>query len=365
MDIVIKNRTTSLYGEALSVAAKDGEKELSSGIFTLTEVQYGERKIKTLLAGGIETPVINRRGGCVRTMLEKMHESGAENGCVLGLLHPFSFEFYRKFGYERIADHIIAGFPTSAIDFVPRRCELIPYDETKLPDMIKIYDGFARGRNLLLPRTNASFYEGGGRQTYIYYDNGKPSGYVVVAGSKSLYVNHYTDTVLTVKELAYTSPKALFAIFSFLRMFEGEYDRTELYDCGLCREAEMMLRHGMHTDYKIVPDIMGRVLNSKKLLESHTFPEEPGNFTVCINDTLPTVNGTYIVSYGGGKCEAVNTDTEPDITLSVGVFTQIALGYRALDMKSAAYLPGVEMHGDCTDFFRAFPPVPCGVFEHF
>ncbi|MBQ7700540.1 MAG: GNAT family N-acetyltransferase [Clostridia bacterium] len=365
MEIIIKNRAPSVYGEALSVAAADGGKELSTGIFTLTETQYGKNKIKTLLAGGIETPVIHRRGGCVREMLSKMHAYGAENGCVLALLHPFSFAFYRKFGYERAADHIIAGFPTAVLDFVPRVCELVPYDESKLPDMLKIYESFGKGRNLLLPRTDGSFYAGGGRQTYIYYDGDEPSGYVVIAGSKSMYVNHYTDTVLTVKELAYISPKALKAIFSFLRMFEGEYDRIELYDCGLCREAEMMLKHHMHTDYRTVPDIMGRVLNTKKLLEAHDYPDEPGEFTVCVKDEVPTAGGTYRVSYGGGKREVSATDNEPDITLSVGAFTQIALGFRALDMNGAAYLDGVMMHKECGDFFRAFPPVPCGVFEHF
>ena len=311
MEVVIKNSVPSSYGTALPVAVRDGEKELSTGIFTLTETQYGDKKIKTLLCGGIETPVVNRRGGCVREMIGKMHEYAAENGCVLGLLHPFSFAFYRKFGYERVSDHIIAGFPTSAIDFVPRQCLLVPYDDEKLPDMLKTYNEFSRGRNLLLPRTDNSFDTGGGRQTYIYSGGGEPAGYVVLSGTKSLYVNHYTDTVLTVKELAYTSPDALRAIFSFLRMFEGEYDRIELYDCNLYREAEMMLKHGMHTDYKIIPDVMGRVLNTKKLLLAHAYPDEPGEFTVCVKDALPTVNGTYHVSYGGG-CEVKETEKEPD-----------------------------------------------------
>lgn len=362
MEIIIKGRAPSVYGEALPVAVTEDGKDLSTGIFTLTETPYGKGKIKTLLVGGLETPVVNRRRGCIREMLSYMHAYGAENGAALALLHPFSFGFYRKFGYERVADHVIAGFPVSALDFVPRECDLVLYDETKTSDMISVYSEFSRGRNLLLPRRSAEQYAG--REAYIYYDGGKPAGYVIVSGEKSLCVNRYTDTVLTVKELAYTSPKALKKIFSFLRMFEGEYERIELYDCGLCREAEMMLKHHFHTGYKILPDIMGRALNVKKLLEAHVYPREPGGFTVRVNDTLPTANGTYCVEYGGA-CEVKTVDGEPDITLTAGAFTQIALGYRALDEKSAAYLDGVTVHKDCRDFFRAFPQVPCGVFEHF
>ena len=367
-NIVIKSRTPFLCGEVLSVAAEDENgAKLSSGVFTFTETSYGKGKIKTMLAGGIETPVENRRGGNVRAMLEKMHMTGEKEGAAVALLHPFSFSFYRKFGYERVADHVVIGVPVLSLDFVPRRSRFVPYDEAKLSDMIKIYEKFCRKRNLLLPRYDGSHYTGGGKQAYIYYEDGEPAAYIVVTGRKTLYVNNYVNTALSVNELCYTSPSALKEVFSFLRMFEGEYDRIEFYDGSLCVEVDMTLREYAKADYKIIPDMQARALNTEKMLSSADYHEKEGGFTVRVNDSLPTVNGVFRVEYGGGDCKVTRLDDDADagIALPVTVFTQIIYGYGGYNERNVIYADGVTVSGDCADLFRAFPPRPCGVFEHF
>ena len=365
-NVEIKSRASFACGETLSVSVNDKDNnKLSGGAFTFTKCAYAGGKIDVMLACGIETPVQNRRQGSVRAMFEYMHNYAAENGALLGMLHPFLFSYYRKFGYERVADHLIVGFPLREIDFVPRKCEFAPYEKTKLPDMISIYEKFSRKRNLLLPRYDEGHYTGGGKQSYIYYDGGEPAAYVVLSGSKSLFINNYVNTTLKVNELAYVSPDALKKVFSFLRMFEGEYDRVELYDCSLCPEVDMMLRNYVRTNYKILPDISARVINTKKLLEVNGYPEKEGEFTVKVVDNLPTVNGTYRVSYGGGECEVKQTDGAADITLTAAPFTQIVCGYGNYNEYNAAYADGVTVEHDASDFFRAFPHVPTGVFEHF
>ena len=366
--IVIKSRTPFPCGEILSVTANgEGGEKLSSGIFTLTETSYGKDTVKTMLAGGIETPVVNRRGGSVRAMFEYMHKEGGKEGAAVALLHPFAFSFYRKFGYERVADHVIIGTPLPQIDFVPRRCNFVPYDEAKLPDMIKIYNAFGRNRNLLLPRYDGSRYTGDGKSAYIYYENGEPAAYVVLSGSKTLYVNNYINTRLTVNELAYVSPSALCEVFSFLRMFEGEYDRVEFRDGSLCPEVDMMLREYARADYKIIPDLQARVLNTERMLKSASYPEKEGGFIVKVNDGLPTVNGVFRVEYGGGDCGVTRLDDDADfdISLPVGVFTQILYGYGGYNENNVSYANGVTTRRICPDLFRAFPPRPCGAFEHF
>lgn len=367
MRIVIKSRAPSRYGEALSVAAEDENGAgLSAGVFTLTETRYGENRIETMLVGGLETPVVNRRRGCIREMLSYMHAYGAEHGAALALLHPFSFPFYGKFGYERAADHIIAECPVSCLDFVPRCCELVPYDSSRLADMIRIYDEFSRGRNLLLPRRDESQYTGDGRQAYIYYDGGVPSAYVVVTGKKSLYVNHYTDTVLTVREIAYTGPAALGKIFSFLRMFEGEYERIEFRDCSLCPEIDLTLRRYAQTEFKILPDLAACVLNTEKLLDAHTYPCGDGTFTVRVKDCMDSVAGLFRVSYGKGGHEVRRlAEGDADLTVNAAALTRIIYGAGVCDTRGLSYLHGVTVHKDCTDLIRAFPDRPRGVFEHF
>ena len=367
-NIEIKHSAQHAHGTVLQVACVDeAQVAQSSGVFTLTESAFGKGTVKTMLAGGIGTPVEYRRGGNVRKMFEYMHAYAAEQGVGVALLHPFSFSYYRQFGYERVADHAFARFPTSKIDFVPRRCRFVAYSEEKLPDMLAIYRAFAKGRNLLLPRVNGASYTAPGRMTYLCYDGTEPIAYVVCSGSKTLRVNHYTDTVLTVHEMAFVNADALREIFSFLRMFEGEFDEIVLCDLGVYPEADMLLKHYTHTAYHSIPDLAARVLNTERMLSAHEYPNKAGAFTVRVNDTMPSVAGTFRVCYGGGevRVERLADDAIADVTLPETALVQLLYGYLSLDARSLAYPDGIEVQGDCEDLLRAFPRKPGGIFEHF
>ncbi len=366
--IEVKHVAQNEHSRVMHVFCTDETKRAqSSGIFTVTDSAYGKGTVKAMLAGGIATPVEHRRGGNVRKMFEHMHAQAADEGVAVALLHPFSFSFYRQFGYERVADHVFLRFPTAKIDFVPRRCRFVPYREELLPDMLAVYRAFSKGRNLLLPRVDGGRYVGGECMSYLCYDGATPVAYVVCSGSKTLQVNRYVDTVLTVHEMAYVSPDALCEIFSFLRMFEGEYDRIVMSDAGVYSEVEILLTHQFHTSCEVVPDLMARVLNTEIMLSAHEYPQKEGAFTVRVKDTMPSVAGTFRVCYGGGEArvERLADGADADVTLPVNVFTRLIYGYRALDAQSLAYFGGVEIHSDVEDLLRAFPQKPCGIFEHF
>jgi predicted acetyltransferase len=234
-------------------------------------------------------------------------------------------------------------------------------------DLQSIYQGFAQGRNLPLVRTNDNRFTKENRFTYVYYQDGLPSAYVVYSTSKELCVNHYENTLLTVREMAYTSPDALREIFSFLRMFEGEFDQIELGDASLCPEAELLLEHCTHTSYRTVPDLMARVLNTEKMLASNPYPKKEGAFSLRVEDNLPTVAGSFRVEFGGGDCRVTRLEPSApvDLVLTVGTFTQLIYGYRQINAETARYVNGAELLNDCEDFFRAFPKRACGIFEHF
>jgi len=318
-----------------------------------------------LLACGIGTPVQYRRGGNVRHMFDCLHRMATDEGAVVSLLHPFSFAYYRKFGYEKVSDHMIVRFPTRFIDFVPRVCNFVPYDDSRLDDLIKVYDQFSKGRNLLLQRFDSRHYSSSDKQVFVCYKNGEPIAYIVYSTHSRLIVNHLGDSLLTVHELAYTSPDALREIFSFLRMFEGEFDEIEFSNIAMCPEVEMLLRHYTHTSYTVVPDIMARVLNTEHLLLANDYPLREGAFTLHVEDNISTVAGTYRVEFGGGDRRVTRVDGSADIELSETAFARLAYGYDGANADTAKYMDGVQINGKAEDFFRAFPKKPCGVFEHF
>ena len=365
-NIVTTERFDYEHYSSLRVAAVDDNgTALSKGVFKYVTSSFGRGCIKTMIAGGINTPVHYRRGGNIRKMFETMHAEAVTEGAAVALLHPFSFSYYRMFGYEKVSDHLLLHFPTRMIDFVPRKCDLVPYDPSMLGDLISVYTKFAVGRQLMLKRFDDKYYKDENKLIYLYYENGEPSGYIIFSGKKEFVINHMANGLLTVHEMCYTSPQALRAIFSFLRMFEGQYDDIELANVAMCPEVELLLRHYTHTSYTAVPDIMAKTLNTEMMLSAADYPNKEGGFTVKVVDTMPSVDGTFKVSYGGGDCKVERVEATPDLTLDAPVFTRFIYGYDGVSADTARYIEGVEISGNADGFFTAFPKKPCGVYEHF
>jgi hypothetical protein len=103
------------------------------------------------------------------------------------------------------------------------------------------------------------------------------------------------------------------------------------------------------------------------LLDANTYPEKPGTFTVHVTDELPTVGGVFRVSYGGGThtVSRLSEDAAADITLPSTVLVRLIYANDPITIDTVQYLPGVTVHGNTEDLFRAFPHRPCGTFEHF
>jgi len=355
-----------------AAAVDENGTHLSTGAFRYRQTRFGKEWIPTMTAGGIATPVEHRRGGNVRKMFSHMFEQGVKDGMVISVLHPFSFSYYRMFGYEKVADHLIIRCPLRMIDFVPRRCNFVPYTDpdTQLADLLSVYNAFAENRNLITARHDNLYFSEErvkGIKTFLYYEDGKPAAFVSFTTKKELIVNHLANGLLSVVAMGWTSISAMKEVFSFLRMYEGELDDVEFANCSLCPEVDLLLRHYTHTYYQRLPDLMVRVLNTETLLAANDYPQKEGSFTLRVDDVLESVRGVYRVSYGGGDCrvQRLEDSASAEMTMTAPVLARLVYGYEGLTAQMAACMEELTMEGSCEDFFRAFPKKPCGIYEHF
>jgi predicted acetyltransferase len=206
-----------------------------------------------------------------------------------------------------------------------------------------------------------------GKECWTFRENGRLTGYIIISSSKRLEINHYEDGLLTVHSLVYTTPTALKSLLGFIRMFEGELDDVEFANLSVCPEVETYLRHDTHTHYRLLPDLMVRVLDTEKLLSAFKYPKESGAFVLRVQDKLPTVNGVFSVKYENNVCEVKRLDcnADADLTLSAPVLSRTVYGYDKLTAQQASFCDGITVNGNAEDFFRAFSHRPTGMFEHF
>lgn len=345
---------------------------MASGSVKTLQSRYCGNLIGTLAIGGLNTSPEYRRRGCVRLLMEEAFNQAPERGWVVSMLHPFSFSYYRKFGYEKIADHRILEFPMTALDYFTRWPDLkLLNSEERLNDALLIYEKFAKNRNIMFRRYDGRHYklaQEGERMTYIWYDSqGSPASTITLEVEKYFSINRMASVNLNVYEMAFTNPESLTALFGFMRMYEGELETVKIHNCAMSPEIELFLRNYSQIKYTLVPDIMGRILNVPEMLKANTYPEEHGHFILKVEDSLNFTRGAYEVEYANRAAEVKKIDDtgNEDICAQMPALTRILYGYDAYDADKAKYMHGVELKTDAKDFFNAFPKRDNGLFEHF
>ncbi|MBQ7299355.1 MAG: GNAT family N-acetyltransferase [Clostridia bacterium] len=350
---------------------RDDGTEMTHATINTLKTRFAGSWVPTMTVCGVGTRPQFRRQGTVRLLLEDLLHSARENGWYVSLLHPFSFSYYRKFGYERVSDTIIADMPMTALDFLPRYPDLVQMEDAKHPeDIISVYAKFNKNRNLSFDRYSVNQFKIDKSYTYLYYNEaGTCTGYVITQIENHYDgINRMISDNLHVHEIVYLDRDALLHLLSFLRMFEGELKTVHFHDLGPTPEVDLCFKHFMDTRYDIHPDIMARILNTEAMLRANTYPTERGLFTLRVEDDLPDVAGTFRVEYEGGKCEVERLDNEcarADLTVGPTALAKLLYGTDAFNAELASYLDGVKMENDASDFFRAFPKRTNGLFEHF
>ena len=372
MKTIVKKEDGRLDVQAF---AENGRRA-SWGGARVNTIHLNGARVKAALVYGVGTAPEYRRAGLVRAFLGRVNDFAEENGCPVSLLHPFSFSFYRQFGYERVADHRVLEFPMSALDCVPRFADMIfAGDGARNADFARVYNEFAAGRNIMVERTAEEPWTARkGRKPYIWYDRpGHPAAFLVLEEEEHFNVNRMDGFCLNVHELGFTSPEALDRALGFLRMFEGQLERVKIMNCAMAPEVELALRHYAHTGITVIPDLMARVNDVGAVLSAVTYPALPGRFTVRVREAEDSghrpdrTDGVWRVEYadGAARVERLPADAPADITCDIPAFTQLLFGWQSYGEAAARYMRGVVLHNPCPDFFRAFPNRPGGLFEHF
>lgn len=350
---------------------------LSGGTLSFRNLHFAGREIPCGLVGGVGTDPEYRRGGLVREIFAEMAKVCQDRAIPLTVLHPFSFAYYRKFGFERVADHRVLEFPITALNFVPRypdltRCQGEGHGE----ELAAVYNTFAAQNRHLLPKRNRHQFPTGDSKKKVYLSRdseGRPDGYIILEIENYFSVNRMVSVNLHIHEMVFLTPEALEKLFGFVRMFEGEMETVKLHNTAMAPEIELRLRHYMHTKITVIPDLMARINDVKAFFEAVPYPAEPGRFT--FKTAEPTASpwsgehttGTWQVDYHDGKATVTRLEDSADYDFSADIpaLTQLVFGFESCGFDTARYTENTEWHTPAHDFFRAFPRRPAGIFEHF
>lgn len=271
-------------------------------------------------------------GRCMAESVRMMHEQGF----ALSALYPFSYRYYRKFGYEHCCDQIVyTGFDQS---------KLIRHDEFRLvravldverdaPALTAAYNEYAAKYNGMAQRTVATMTKmirtnhdeksKPSGQTYIIEKDGAAIGY--------FSCNHIADgwpSICEIGQFACATPEAWRAMTGFLATMPTNVSKFQLH----APPSPMLAAHFAEprATTEVRAHFMGRVLDMQKAVEQRGYrADATGTVRIALTDEhAPWNTATWEMAFGGGeaKCRKI-ADNNAQCAMTIQMFSQIYFGY--------------------------------------
>jgi predicted acetyltransferase len=310
----------------------------------------------------VATPPEYRRQGYIGRLLRATLEEIRGRGWPLSALYPFSFPFYKRYGWEHVVDNYNYTFPierlpghagggtwqpvTLSTDF-NRDPETGGIADDTLAALMGVYDAWVVGRNGPMVR-DARWWRlhklAVGRErrpdAYLWRDAaGHPRAYVIYAFENLTSEWHRR---LQVWDWAALDPEALRTLLQFLRNHDSQAAEVRM----AVPESTRFLALFSDPEFKVEVEagLMLRLVDVPAALAARRYPPAAqAHLTLAVHDPVLDWNNTTValtVRDGTGTVE--RTTAGPGLSLDVRALARLYSGY--LTPAEAAALDLLTVH---------------------
>ncbi|MCL2360824.1 MAG: GNAT family N-acetyltransferase [Defluviitaleaceae bacterium] len=315
-------------------------KMCSAVLVTPVTMQLNGQTVETGVVGGVVTRPESRGLGTVYQIMKKALPSmTSDDKQILSFLYPFSFSYYRKFGYETCYSHNVINIPIGQFRHFDYPNRLEPFEKgDDISPFIDIYNSFSQTRNFSVVRNKNAWKELLNRDpyknlefTFLNYDEaGNADAYILYEPEPDGNENHR----LIIKELCWKNPSGLQSILGYFYKLGAEFTTVrwnapnDIDIHALFPEPGEITWHCEASGMARLVDVCG----SLSLLASQ--PHSDGSLTIKVIDKFLQENsGMYRLGWEKGQiaCNALKLNdsdlSAPDLETSIETLAQLVTGY--------------------------------------
>lgn len=330
--------------------------------YTEHTANFHGKTVRALKIDGVATRPEYRRRGLIRTLFVHLEQQAPARGWEVTFLQPFSWNYYRKFGYDRVVRAMRVKTPMHTLAAFPRNCDVTLYNGAQKPELLALHNQFVRQYDLSFVREDDKRFvtQPFKEAQYTYLWHGK---HAQARAYATFQVIRKTRT-LHVREMAFADPEALQGILGFLRVYDGQVDTLEIGNLPPGSPVELALDSYEAAECVYSSSVAGRIYNIQSVLEKLDYPTKPGAFCLKIEDNLPKNNGLFAVEYGDGRVQVQRKQAgEADVTMTACAAARVLLGGEGFTPQQLAFLPGVAIHTHADALCRSLPAKATALFE--
>jgi predicted acetyltransferase len=334
-------------------------------VFPLTTYLQGKKFAMGGVANVASWPE-HRRGGMVAKLLGLALEHMKEEGQTISFLHPFSVDFYRRYGWETFVDRKKCTIPSHLL---PRVREtvlkgLIKRVHVSSPTIRTLYERYAAQFNGMLSRSEVWW------ETRIFNNRkGELAVYQDADGMEQGYLHYQVkNRELLIHELVTLTQEAKKAIWRFIGQHESSINHVTIH-APMCETIPFELGESS-VEQKIIPYFMARIVDVEAFLRMYPFVpaqqrtaifsgEAPVTLSIQVEDEhAPWNTGVFKLTVAADGCSSVvhseDADGAADIKLSIQALSTLLMGY--MDTQTLYELERVSASSEAAALLAALIP---------
>lgn len=320
--------------QRIRVAVRDG-RVVSCLDIKAAKVLVGDAPLPMGGICNVATLPSERNSGFASALMRDTLRALREQGLCTSILFPFSFRYYRKFGYELAGNH--CQFWCRPHNLPPfgeyRYCRLAGADD--IPRVSELYLQTCRQRSCGLLRPASRWLELLTSDVFqmVVYSRDDTTGYMVVRDS----VDHYGGRLLALEELCAETSEARRGLIGHLARYSGEAiewcaSATDLTESGVLRSVAP-LREGFKPRgiATIRPMFQFRVVDAHAALRARAPAYAGMNAELSLHlrdDLLGENQQPLAISASDGTVQILaGQRTEQWLDADIRAFSQVFCGY--------------------------------------
>jgi predicted acetyltransferase len=217
------------------------------------------------IAGVATWPEFRRKGHIHHLITHSLQQMKSQDQ-IVSFLHPFDFEFYRKYGWELFASFKKYEIKKQDLFFYPSVSgRILRMDkEIAIPILSAIYEEFAERYNGMLKRSpewwSQSVISNDDHVVAYLNENGKFSGY---------FIYHIKNRLMEIEEWIYTNEEARRALWNFICQHDSMIDLVTI-KAPIDDQLPFLMKNP-RIKQEIVPYFMARIVHVEKFLNQYPF----------------------------------------------------------------------------------------------
>ncbi|MGX7197666.1 GNAT family N-acetyltransferase [Enterococcus olivae] len=324
-----QNRLNYLLSHSKHYGSYDEDRLVSQVIATPLKVHFFDQLFDMSGIGFVSSDPGYRGEGRIDQLMSQMLSDCQEQGVTLSYLAPFSYPFYRRYGYELVFERISYQLPShqwpdskKGSGHVRRQ----PWEEAK--EIIKnIYETSNRKNQGGLHRENWWYeYKFHIQRPYyfaVYYNAaGEAEGYLVY---------QIKDGLFDCAEWEFLTGEAYTGLNRYIATHK-ESVREIRYEQGYNKNSGFFLNETPLAKAVIRPEMMVRIVDLQQFMQRYPLEKLERSFAFVIEEDryAPWNQGIFEIDAVTKEVRKVKSSVLPQVKGTIQRLTQLLLGYQTL-----------------------------------